>query len=289
MKPIQFTVSVYGEGVFAVLEDKKENFYNYYHRHDEAQVTYILRGKGTIMVGNVMQSFQSGDIFVLKPNEPHMFDREVETEEEKGDIHAIHIFVNLERMKKLYHIPEFESVRDYLQELHTSKMLDRAISESMMHFFTNLMVKTGMPRFTEFLQLLHALTQHRNDAVSLYSGVRDMSYSDKDGVRISQVYKYTFDKYQEDISVDQVASLVHMTPTSFCKFFKKHTMKTYITFLNEVRIEKACQILLNNKSENIAEAAFQVGFNNIVHFNRVFKAITKMSPKKYIQAHSLEI
>ncbi|MGN0004152.1 MAG: AraC family transcriptional regulator [Sphingobacterium composti] len=289
MKPIQFTVSVYGEGVFAVLEDKKENFYNYYHRHDEAQVTYILRGKGTIMVGNVMQSFQSGDIFVLKPNEPHMFDREVEAEEEKGDIHAIHIFVNLERMKKLYHIPEFESVRDYFNELHTSKMLDRSISESMMHFFTNLMVKTGMPRFAEFLQLLHALTQHRHDAVSLYSGVRDMSYSDKDGVRISQVYKFTFDKYQEDISVDQVASLVHMTPTSFCKFFKKHTMKTYITFLNEVRIEKACQILLNNKSENIAEAAFQVGFNNIVHFNRVFKAITKMSPKKYIQAHSLDM
>lgn len=289
MKPIQFTVSVYGEGVFAVLEDKKENFYNYYHRHDEAQITYILKGKGTIMVGNVMQSFQSGDVFVLKANEPHMFDRELETEEEKGDIHAIHIFVNLERMKKLYHIPEFEGVSDYLKELHTSKMLDRTVSESMMHFFTNLMVKTAMPRFTEFLSLLHTLSQHRQDAVSLYSGVRDMSYSDKDGVRISQVYKYTFDRYHEDISVDQVAAVVHMTPTSFCKFFKKHTMKTYITFLNEVRIEKACQILLNNKSENISEAAFQVGFNNIVHFNRVFKAITKISPKKYIQAHSVDI
>ena len=168
-------------------------------------------------------------------------------------------------------------------------MLDRSVSESMMHFFTNLLVKSSMPRFAEFLLLLHTLTQHRNDAVTLYSGVRDMSYSDKDGVRISQVYKYTFDHYQEDISVDQVASFVHMTPTSFCKFFKKHTMKTYITFLNEVRIEKACQILLKNKSENISEAAFQVGFNNIVHFNRVFKAITKMSPKKYIQAHSIDI
>lgn len=289
MKPIQFTVSVYGEGVFAVLEDKKENFYQYYHRHDEAQITYILKGKGTIMVGHVMQSFQAGDVFVLKPNEPHMFDREIEADEEQTDIHAIHIFVNLERMKKLYHIPEFESVRDYLNDLNTSKMLDRSVSESMMHFFTNLLVKSSMPRFAEFLLLLHTLTQHRNDAVTLYSGVRDMSYSDKDGVRISQVYKYTFDHYQEDISVDQVASVVHMTPTSFCKFFKKHTMKTYITFLNEVRIEKACQILLKNKSENISEAAFQVGFNNIVHFNRVFKAITKMSPKKYIQAHSIDI
>lgn len=289
MKPIQFTVSVYDDGVFAVLEDKKENFYNYYHRHDEAQITYILKGKGTIMVGNVLQSFHSGDVFVLKPNEPHMLDREYESEDEKGDIHAIHIFVNLERMKKLYHIPEFEVLRDYLLDLDTSKKLDSTIASSMIHFFTNLLVKTGMPKFTEFLSLLNTLALHKSDAVSLYSGVRSVSYSDKDGVRISQVYKYTFDHYYEDISVDQLAALVHMTPTSFCKFFKKHTMKTYISFLNEVRIEKACQILLNNKAENIAEAAFQVGFNNIVHFNRVFKAITSTSPRKYIAMHSRDI
>lgn len=289
MKPIQFTVSVYGEGVFAVMEDKKENFYNYYHRHDEAQITYILKGKGTIMVGNILQSFQSGDIFVLKPNEPHMFDRDMEDEEEIGDIHAIHIFVNLERMKKLYHIPEFESVKDYLLELDTSKRVDRSVSESMMHYFTNLLVKTSMPRFTEFLSLLYALAFHRGEASSLYSGVRNVSYSDKDGARISQVYKYTFDHYNEDITVEQVASIVHMTATSFCKFFKKHTTKTYISFLNEVRIEKACQILIDNKSEHIAEAAFQSGFNNVVHFNRVFKSITKMSPRKYIAQHAVEV
>lgn len=289
MKPIQFTVSVYGEGVFAVLEDKKENFYNYYHRHDEAQITYILRGKGTIMVGNVLQSFQSGDLFVLKPNEPHMFDRDLGEDEDIRDIHAIHIFVNFDRMKKLYHIPEFENVRDYLLGLDTSKMLDRSVSESLMHFFTNLMVKTSMPRFTEFLSLLHHLSLHDDNTISLYSGVRNVAYSDKDGARISQVYKYTFENYDKDISVDQVADIIHMTPTSFCKFFKKHTMKTYISFLNEVRIEKACQILINNKAEHISEAAFQVGFNNIVHFNRVFKSVTKLSPRKYLSAHTAEV
>lgn len=286
MKPIQFTVSVYDEGVFAVLEDKKENFYNYYHRHDEAQITYILKGKGTIMVGNVLQTFHSGDVFVLKPNEPHMLDREYESEEERGDIHAIHIFVNLERMEKLYHVPDLEGIKDYFRSLDMSKKLDSSIASSMIHYFTNLLVKTGIPRFTEFLSLLNALTIHRSKAVSLYSGVRSVRYSDKDGARISQVYKYTFDNYFEDISVDQLASIVHMTPTSFCKFFKKHTMKTYISFLNEVRIEKACQILLNNETENISEAAFQVGFNNIVHFNRVFKAITSTSPRKYIAMHA---
>ncbi|MFZ4863070.1 AraC family transcriptional regulator [Sphingobacterium sp. Mn56C] len=286
MKPIQFTVPVYGEGVFAILEDKKDNFYNYYHRHDEAQITYILKGKGTVMVGNILQAFQSGDVFIFKANEPHMFDRDMDDEEEIGDIHAIHIFVNQERMKKLYHIPEFELVRDYLDNLDFSKQVDRSHSESLLHYFTNLLVKTSMPRFTEFLSLLYTLALHDADAISLYSGVRNMTYSDKDGVRISQVYKYTFDHYAEEITVDQVASVVHMTPTSFCKFFKKHTMKTYISFLNEVRIEKACQLLVNHKTENIAEVAFQVGFNNVVHFNRVFKNVTHNSPRKYIAVHT---
>lgn len=288
MKPIQFTVPVYGEGVFAVLEDKSENFYNYYHRHDEAQITYILKGKGTIMVGNVLQSFQEGDVFVLKANEPHMFDKSLDEDVDNGDVHAIHIFVNLERIKKLFHIPEFSVVKEFLEELYTSLRMDRSMGESLLHYFTNLLVKTSMPRFTEFLSLLHVLAVNRTEALSLYSGVRNMTYSDKDGVRISQVYKHTFDHFHEDISVDQLAKIVHMTPTSFCKFFKKHTMKTYISFLNEVRIEKACQLLINNRSENIAEAAFQVGFNNIVHFNRVFKAITKMSPRKYIAKHSMD-
>jgi AraC-like DNA-binding protein len=64
-------------------------------------------------------------------------------------------------------------------------------------------------------------------------------------------------------------------------------MKTYIGFLNEVRIEKACQLLINKQTESISEAAFEVGFNNIVHFNRVFKQITGMSPRQYLKAHQL--
>src|SRR5690606_2776145 len=114
MKPIQFTLPVYGEGVFALLEDRKENFYSYYHRHAELQITYILKGSGTIIVGNTVQSFQVDNIFVLKADEPHMLDKYGDTNPIDGEIHAIHVFVNLERMQKLFVLPEFESVGRYL-------------------------------------------------------------------------------------------------------------------------------------------------------------------------------
>jgi AraC-like DNA-binding protein len=266
-------------------EDKAGRFYSYYHRHEELQLTHIVESQGTIMVGNMVQSFQPGDVFLLKPNEPHMFDNFPEEEGKSG--HAIHIFVNLERMKKLFVIPEFEAVGQYLMELDASKKIEPEVAVRLKDYFINLMVKSGIPRFVEFVSLLHVLTQNKQSTTSLYSGVRNLGYSDRDGARISEVYKYTFERYQEDISVEDVAAIVHMTPTSFCKFFKKHSMKTYIGFLNEVRIEKACQLLINKQTESISEAAFEVGFNNIVHFNRVFKQITGMSPRQYLKAHQL--
>jgi len=287
MKPIQFTLPVYGEGVFSLLEDKKDNFYNYYHRHDELQITYILKGKGTIMIGNIVQSFQTDDVFIMKPNEPHMFDKYGVGQQVDEDIHAVHVFVHLERMGKLFVLPEFETVGQYLLELDSSKKMDPAISRSLKGFFVNLLAKTSIPRFVEFVNLLHTLTQHKQSSISLYSGVRTLAYSDRDGVRISEVYKYTFDHFQEDITVDDVASIVHMTTTSFCKFFKKHSMKTYIGFLNEVRIEKACQLLINKRTESISETAFLVGFNNVVHFNRVFKQVTGLSPRQYLLQHQV--
>lgn len=287
LKPIQFTVPVYGEGVFALLEDRKDNFYSYYHRHEELQITCILKGKGTIMVGNMVQSFQENDLFVLKPNEPHLFEKYAQGEPFPTDIHAIHVFVNLARMEKLFVIPEFDQVGTYLTELDVSQKLEASLAAGMQPLFEQLMEKSGIPKFTEFVNLLHTLTMRKNDMVSLYSGVRNLTYSDKDGERISSVYKYTFDHFNRNIEVGEVAALVHMTPSSFCKFFKKHTMKTFVGFLNEVRIEKACQMLINKRTESIAETAFQVGFNNTIHFNRVFKQVMQVSPRQYLAQHSI--
>lgn len=287
MEPIQFTVPVYGEGVFATLENKGGNLYSYYHRHSELQITCVLLGRGTIVVGNVAQSFQQGDVFILRPNEPHMFNKYQESGLYDEDVHLVHVFVHLERMEKLFVIPEFDQVGSYLIGLDASKKIRAEPAQDIQRYFEHLSQKNGIPRFVEFINMLHMLTQHGQEAESLYSGARKISYSDKEGARISAVYKYTFDHLQEDVAIADVASLVHMTASSFCKFFKKHTTKTYVGFLNEVRIEKACQLLVNRRTESVAEAAFQVGFRNTVHFNRVFKQIMRVSPRLYLQQHGV--
>jgi len=72
-----------------------------------------------------------------------------------------------------------------------------------------------------------------------------------------------------------------MTKNAFCKYFKRRTNKTYVSFLTELRIENACKLLQSKEEFSISEVAYQVGFNNISNFNRKFKAIKNITPLKY--------
>ena len=76
-----------------------------------------------------------------------------------------------------------------------------------------------------------------------------------------------------------------MTPQAFCRYFKKHTLHTFIGFLNEVRINEACKKLTDGQYDSIATVAYNCGFNSITNFNRVFKTITGKSPSEYIESY----
>jgi transcriptional regulator GlxA family with amidase domain len=72
-----------------------------------------------------------------------------------------------------------------------------------------------------------------------------------------------------------------MTPESFCRYFKKHTLKTYHIFLNEIRIQEACRLIVNNPNMSMATVAIQTGFNSSISFIRVFKKTKNTTPLVY--------
>ena len=94
------------------------------------------------------------------------------------------------------------------------------------------------------------------------------------------IMDYTFSNYQNEIRIDTISDIAHMTTNAFCKYFKKRTNKTYNQFLNELRIEKACQLLLI-KDKLVSEVAFETGFPNLSNFNRKFKNIKGVTPSKF--------
>ena len=115
---------------------------------------------------------------------------------------------------------------------------------------------------------------------SLSSFVYNRAYTNNEGERMRNVIEYTLKHYKKPIDLDTISEVANMTKNAFCKYFKKRTNKTYIQFLNDIRIEQASKLLLANNDLSIAEIAELSGFNNISNFNRQFKSIKKMNPSQ---------
>ena len=99
--------------------------------------------------------------------------------------------------------------------------------------------------------------------------------------KMNKIYKYIMANFKEQISIDQLASEVNMTKTSFCRFFKKRTNKSFVQYVNGIRIGYACK-LLYTEAYNMSEAAYESGFENISNFNKQFMKIKKQTPSQIL-------
>ena len=139
-----------------------------------------------------------------------------------------------------------------------------------------------------FIQLLQTISNAKNNRV-LASASAGYTISDREGLRINDVYRYTMEHYTDHISLEQIAAVAHLTVQAFCRYFKKHTRKTYVQFLNEIRINEACKKMTGVNAISISSAAYECGFSSAVSFNRVFKQVTGLSPSRYLADYRQQV
>ena len=97
---------------------------------------------------------------------------------------------------------------------------------------------------------------------------------------ISRAKKYIEEHQAQELSLGEVAKAVNTSTFYFCKMFRKATGLHFTDYVSRVRVEKAKNLLLN-PNLRVSEVAFEVGFQSLTHFNRVFKRITGQSPTDY--------
>ena len=86
--------------------------------------------------------------------------------------------------------------------------------------------------------------------------------------------------YNEEISLIKIAEIANLTPTSFCRMFKLKTKKSFVEYLNEIRVSNACKLLIETDM-GIAEIAYKCGYKAASNFNQLFKKIIGTTPKEY--------
>jgi AraC-like DNA-binding protein len=288
MKVIQFTIPVKIDNSIHFQEDRLPYFYPHLHRHKEIQLTWVIHGDGTLILGNTMQYFQSGDMFVIGANQPHLFKSEPSffDPENRKKIHSLNIFFNPTGfISHLLAFPEMLSIKKFVSSSSFGLQASGKNAARLGEHFLKIGNATAGFRLSYFIELLQVMANFKQwqylSAQSFASNI-----TDTEGLRMNEIYRYTMDHFTGDISLDQIASIACLTPQSFCRYFKKHTGKTYVNFLNEVRINEACKKFMENNYDNIGNVAYKCGFNSVVSFNRVFKTITKKTPKDFIRTYN---
>lgn len=288
MKVLPFTIPVPHDHSIMVQEEVLPHFYTYLHRHAEIQITWIQKGEGTLLAGNNMHVFREGEIYMIGANLPHLFksDPAYFLPDNDMEVRAITIFFNPSgKLSALFALPELKNVLAFISQHPSGFKVPDTMYADMVKKITTIQHTGGAEQLYRFIELLNVLTTI-HDPQPLSSGSYAFSMTDPEGMRIASVYNYIMQNYASPLSLEDVAMQAHLTPTAFCRYFKKHTRHTLVNFINKVRINEACKMLVNGQAKSIASIAYSCGFNSITNFNYVFKSITGVSPRDYINGYA---
>lgn len=286
MKVLQFTIPVPINQTIIVQKEVLPYFYPHLHRHHEIQLTWVQKGEGTLIADNNMHAFTSNDIYWLSANQPHLFksDPSYFLPKSKKITSALTIFFNPEgQLAHLFDLPEIRNVKKFIQQQSSGFKIPQQYVAEISHLMVQVKNGDGLEQMIHFLDILRKLISFEKLS-PLSTSSRPQQYSEHEGIRIGTIYNYIMQHYDKPITLEDVAKRAHMTPQAFCRYFKKHTRHTFVSFLSEVRISEACKMLTDGAYDSIATVAYNCGFNSITNFNRVFKSVTSRSPSEYVDS-----
>jgi AraC-like DNA-binding protein len=276
MKVYPFKIPKPENNALMYQEDIEFVFYDKLHQHDEIQISFIEKGTGTLLVGDTISSFAENDVFILGSNLPHAFKSDKKRSEKSKMLTLF--FTETSFGESFFKLNELAEINYLFSESLQGLSLTSNKTEIIKNFL-KLKNASKLARFILFLEILKMVSEATSIPLSTF--VDTKKYSDTEGKRMRNVFDFTIENAHQKISLEDIASIANMTKNAFCKYFKKRTNKTYISFLTEVRIENVCKLLKSDKDVSINEIAYKVGFNNISNFNRKFKEVKKMTPLQY--------
>lgn len=287
MKVLPFTMLVPDDKSVIAEHVTLPYFYQYLHRHDEWQITFIERGEGTLIAGSDMHAFRTGDIFVIGAKLPHLFKSNPEyfQKNEENAVSAYSIYFNSTgALGPLFSLPEMKLANGFLIKNRNGFKVPFKFSIGIIDSMINVYRSSGTELLFAFIRLITTLQQMGEEVIPICSDLYSSNVSENEGMRLSKIISFITENYNKQITLEDVANVAFMTPQAFCRYFKKHTGHTFVSFLNEVRINDACKNLISGKKNDcISGVAYNAGFNSITNFNRVFKSIIGQSPRTYLE------
>ncbi|MCJ7468501.1 MAG: AraC family transcriptional regulator [Maribacter sp.] len=265
------------EDCFLVFDRTKEIFDYPVHYHPELELNYISNGKGIQrIIGDSIEEIDDLELLLVGPNQYHGW---LQQDCPPKKMHEVTIqFHNDLFDATLLSRSVMKPIKNLFDRSVHGVLFSKATTLQMAPRLSMVSKLGGMDYFLELVSILSDLANSRNQRLLSTTTILNKNVENSDKIKL--LCDYIQNNYASKISLSEVSELLNMSNVSFNRFIKKRTGKTFVEYLNDVRIGYAARWLIE-KDLGVSEIAFMCGFNSIANFNRVFRKSKGRTPSQY--------
>ena len=277
-------IDVLLENKHTIYIKKVEKLYldNPFHFHHLCELVWIEESFGKRIIGDNVNNFSSGDLVLMSPDLPHIWQNDSVFFHKKKGIRskAIVVYFPADFIRGLSDEPAvIQPTIELIEKASRGMQFFGETHKKVTDLLKDISEISGLKKIIGFLNIIELLS-HSKEFELLASVSYKNLYDEKDTKRINAVYQFLMQNFHRDISLKEISTVSNMSPTAFCRFFKSRTQKSFIQFLNELRVGHACK-LLQDKDYSISDVCYQSGYNNLTNFNKFFRMIKDKTPSEY--------
>ena len=250
-----------------------------WHFHPEYELHLITATTGKYFVGDYIGDFTAGNLVMTGPNLPHNWVSNVPRGEQVNERCLVLQFDSGFVLRAIDAFPEFRKVTGLLEASRCGVLFTPETGAAAEPIMREMLHAQGMRRIALFVSLFGLLLQS-SEPVKLASAAYRADPARYAETRINHVLAYIGKNLAHELREADLAGLAGQSVSAFSRYFRRHTGVPFVQYVNRLRINLACQLLLSGEL-SISEIGYQIGFNNLSNFNRQFLMLRGMSPSRW--------
>ncbi len=278
MQPWYETVAIPPDRSWLLFDRRLPGFPFNWHYHPEFELTLTVNSSGMRFVGDHVERYGDGDLVLLGPNLPHAWQSEALVAE--GGVHrAIVCWFTREWSEGLTGlVPEFAPVARLLAEAGHGLAFD---PDAVARLRPRMLALSGLAPARQVLELQAILLDlAAAERRPLASGEVSVGELPRDRARMQRVLSWLHAHYDRPLRLDPLRRVAHLTDSQLQRVFKRSTRMSISQYVAQLRVGRACQMLLQT-DKPMSHIAAECGFSDAAHFARQFRALKGLPPTRY--------
>ena len=251
-----------------------------WHFHPECEIHYVVSTSGRYFVGDFIGSFEPGNLVLTGPNLPHNWVSDTSPDEEVPLRSRVVQFTEGFMTEAIALMPELAAFQGTLERSRRGLLFGAATSAEVGPMLSELVNAQSIRRLALFLNVIGSLSR----AADVQELTSDRYLPDPSGFMsagINKALAYINTNLTEPFSESDLAEIAGLSTGAFSRSFRRHTGLALVQYINRLRVNFACHLLMEDEESRITDVCFASGFNNLSNFNRQFLKQKGMTPSRF--------